>query len=137
MEATVGSASKEYSDAAVDSRQAEIDTNHVQDGTTHNGIDETGPISNGFLQGIRLAALVVCLCLGTLLVAIDTMILAVAVPQISTEFQSLDDVGWYGSAYLLTITALQPSIGNIYKYFNVKVTYLISIIIFEGQSLRN
>ena len=84
-------------------------------------------------SGWRLAVITISLCLGTLLIAIDNTILAVAIPKITTVFNSLDDVGWYGSAYLLSITALQPSFGNIYKYFDVKVTYLTSIVVFEGK----
>lgn len=73
------------------------------------------------------------LCLGTLVVAIDNTIIGVAIPKISTVFDALDDVGWYGSAYLLTITALQPTFGNIYKYFDIKTTYIVSIFVFEGK----
>jgi len=83
--------------------------------------------------GWRLAVIIGSLCCGTLLVAIDNTILAVAVPRITTVFDSLNDTGWYGSAYLLSITALQPTFGNIYKYFDVKGTYLTSIAIFEGS----
>lgn len=43
--------------------------------------------------------------------------------------------GWYGSAYLLTTTALQPMYGNIYKLFNVKLAYLAAVFIFEIGSL--
>ena len=30
-------------------------------------------------------------------------------PRITSEFHSIEDVGWYGSVYLLTTTALQPT----------------------------
>lgn len=83
--------------------------------------------------GWRLIAIMASLCLGTLVVAIDNTIIGVAVPKISTVFDALDDVGWYGSAYLLTITALQPTFGNIYKYFDIKTTYIVSIFVFEGK----
>lgn len=59
--------------------------------------------------------------------------IAVAVPRITTDFKALDDVGWYGSIYLLTLTALQPSFGKVYKKFHAKWTYLGSILIFEGE----
>ena len=74
------------------------------------------------------------LLFGTLLVAIDNTIIGTVIPKISTVFKALDDVGWYGSAYLLTVTALQPTFGNFYKYFDIKLTYLISIVVFEGES---
>ena len=68
-----------------------------------------------------------------LLVVIDTTIISVAVPKISTVFKALDEIGWYGSAYLMTVTAFQPSFGKIYRLFDVKTVYLSSIVIFEGM----
>ena len=61
--------------------------------------------------------------------------LATAIPKITTVFDSLNDVGWYGSSYLLTTTALQPSFGKVYTYFNIKWTYLIALLIFEVGSV--
>ena len=83
-------------------------------------------------SGIRLAVVLLSLFLGTFLVAIDTTIISVAIPDISTSFQALDDVGWYGSAYLITLTAFQPAGGIVYKYFGAKYVYLIAIVVFEG-----
>jgi MFS family permease len=45
------------------------------------------------------------------------------------------DVGWFGSSYLLTTTALQPSLGCIYTYFNVKYTYIFAVMLSEVGSL--
>lgn len=61
--------------------------------------------------------------------------LATAIPRITTQFDSLNDVGWYGSSYLLTTTSLQPSFGKVYTYFNVKWTYMIALVIFEIGSV--
>lgn len=88
-----------------------------------------------YLRSWRLSLVIGSLCLGTLLVAIDTTIIAVAVPKISTSFQAFDDIQWYGSAYLLTVTALQPAFGSLYRYFGAKEVYLISILIFEIGSV--
>ena len=88
-------------------------------------------------EGLRLVVILLSLFLGTFLVAIDTTIVSVAIPEISTDFHSLGDVGWYGSAYLISITALQPVMGTIYKLFNVKLVYLGAIVIFEGWSAAN
>ena len=89
--------------------------------------------SNLYLNSWPLAIVTFSLCLGTFLVALDINIIGVAVPKISAVFDSLDDIAWYGSAYLLTVTAFQPIMGFIFKYFNVRATYLTSIIIFEGK----
>ncbi|KAI4194465.1 MAG: hypothetical protein LQ350_007764 [Teloschistes chrysophthalmus] len=72
--------------------------------------------------------------LGTMLVAIDNTIIGVAVPNITTEFKSLNGIGWYSSAYLIAVTALQPTYGKAYKCFNVKLIYLSAIVVFEAAS---
>ena len=101
---------------------------------SHFGIRDTQlQGEDRYLRSWKLGLVVTSLYLGTLLVAIDTTIISVAVPKISTVFKALDDVGWYGSGYLLTVTACQPSFGKVYKFFSVKATYLTSIVIFEGQ----
>lgn len=78
--------------------------------------------------------IITALCLGTLLDAIDITIIGVAIPTISTHFHALE-VGWYGSAYLITLTALQPIFGVTYKFFNPKTIYLSSILVFEAGSI--
>lgn len=94
--------------------------------------DESLGAPHEYLSSWRLAIVTFSLCLATFLLAIDVNMVAVAVPEISTVFHSLDDLAWYGSAYLLTLTAFQPVMGFFYKYFDVRVPYLISILIFEG-----
>ena len=94
-----------------------------------------GKASEQYPRGWRLAVIILSLFLGTFLVAIDTTIVSVAIPEISTQFHALNDVGWYGSAYLITMTALQPAGGIVYKLFNVKAVYMISFLIFEGMVL--
>jgi predicted MFS family arabinose efflux permease len=86
-------------------------------------------------KGVQLILLTTGLCLTTLVVALDNTIIATAIPKITSQFNSLLDVGWYGSSYLLTTTALQPSFGKIYTHFNVKWTYVIATVIFEIGSI--
>lgn len=88
-----------------------------------------------YLSGFKLAILSVGLCLTTFVIALDNTIIATAIPKITTVFNSLEDVGWYGSSYLLTTTSLQPSFGKIYTYFDVKYTYLLALVIFEVGSI--
>lgn len=88
-----------------------------------------------YLTGFKLAILSVGLCLTTFVIALDNTIIATAIPKITSVFNSLDDVGWYGSAYLLTTTSLQPSFGRVYTYFDVKYTYLSALVIFEVGSI--
>ncbi|KAI4128955.1 MAG: hypothetical protein LQ347_003961 [Umbilicaria vellea] len=85
--------------------------------------------------GAALAVLTFGLCMATFVVALDNTIIATAIPRITTVFNSLNDVGWYGSSYLLTTCSLQPSFGKIYTYFDVKWTYLVALLIFELGSI--
>ena len=72
-----------------------------------SGVQDTN--DGHYLTFWRLGLVTASLYLGTLLVAIDTTIISVAIPRISSSFLALDDVGWYGSGYLLNVTACQPS----------------------------
>ncbi|KAJ3578732.1 hypothetical protein NPX13_g1830 [Xylaria arbuscula] len=95
-------------------------------------VSSTKPV---YLQSWRLAVVIGSLCLGIFLLGLDQNIIGVAIPRITTEFRALDDIAWYASAYLLTITAFQPFFGNLYKYFNAKVVYVVSLLIFEVGSV--
>ncbi|KAF2401209.1 MFS general substrate transporter [Trichodelitschia bisporula] len=88
-----------------------------------------------FVKGPARIFLAFALCVTTFLIGLDQMIIATAIPKITTQFHSLDDVGWYGSAYLLCTTALQPSFGKIYTYFNVKWTFVAALVVFEVGSI--
>lgn len=96
---------------------------------------ETRNLERSYPSTSRRLTIVAALCLGTLLNAIDITIIGVAIPTISTVFNALDDVGWYGTAYLVTLTALQPIFGITYKYFDPRITYLFSVLLFEVGSV--
>ncbi|KAG6358766.1 hypothetical protein INS49_012285 [Diaporthe citri] len=72
--------------------------------------------------------------LSMFLVGLDRTIISTAIPQITDDFNSLTDVGWYGSAYLLTCCALQLLFGRIYTFFSIKGTLLSSVLLFEAAS---
>jgi MFS family permease len=58
-----------------------------------------------------------------------------AVPVITSRFNSLHDVGWYGASYLLASAALQPLTGKIYARFDTKWTFISFFGLFEFGSL--
>ena len=88
-----------------------------------------------YASGLKLATVVVALCLAIFLVALDNTIIAVAIPKITDEFSALNDVGWYASSYLLTTCAFQLLFGKFYTFFSIKWVFLIAIGIFELGSL--
>ena len=83
--------------------------------------------------GVKLVIIMTSLMLGTTLMSLDTTIISVATPKITTQFHALDDVGWYGAAYLMTLTAMTPIAANLYKYFDPKMVYLAFIVLFESE----
>ncbi|KAI1499286.1 putative efflux pump antibiotic resistance protein [Biscogniauxia marginata] len=97
---------------------------------------DSGAVSGiEYPQGFKLAMIVVALVLSMFLISIDLTIVATAIPKITDEFHSLLDVSWYGSAFFVTIGSFQSGWGKAYKYFPLKITFLLSIFIFEVGSL--
>ncbi|PKX96433.1 putative MFS aflatoxin efflux pump [Aspergillus novofumigatus IBT 16806] len=83
----------------------------------------------------KVVLLLVSIMMTMFLVALDRTIISTAIPQITNEFDSLSDVGWYGSAYLLTCCAFQLLFGKIYTFYPVKAVMLGSILLFEVGSV--
>ncbi|KAJ7679255.1 major facilitator superfamily domain-containing protein [Mycena polygramma] len=86
-------------------------------------------------EGVRLVLLTVALAISVFLVALDNTIIATAIPKITDHFNSLDDVGWYGSAYLLTSASFQLLWGRFYTFLSIKWVYISAIAIFQLGSL--
>ncbi|KAI1102406.1 putative MFS aflatoxin efflux pump [Jackrogersella minutella] len=84
--------------------------------------------------GIRLALVLLSVFVSMFLVALDRLIISTAIPAITDEFHSLPDVGWYGSAYLLTTCAFQLLFGKVYTFFPIRTTFLATIFLFEAGS---
>jgi len=85
-------------------------------------------------KSTQLVLITIALCLSVFCLALDNTILAVAIPKISDQFNAINDVGWYGSVYLLTTCAFQLFFGKLYTFFSVKWVYLIALGIFEVGS---
>lgn len=54
------------------------------------------------------------------LVMLDNSVITTAIPSITSHFNSLLDIGWYGSAYQLASSAFVPMSGKIYTHFSTK-----------------
>ncbi|KAK9319075.1 major facilitator superfamily domain-containing protein [Lipomyces orientalis] len=102
--------------------------------TTKTSEDAADEENQEYPTGVSLLIIVIGLCLAVLLVALDNTIIATAIPKITDHFQALDDVGWYGSSYLLTTCAFQLIFGKLYTFFPVKWVFLIAIAVFEVGS---
>jgi hypothetical protein len=89
----------------------------------------------GHLSGLPLIAVTIALSAAVFLVAMDVNVIATAIPRITGEFRSLDDIGWYGSAFLMATCATQIPYGRVYTLFPAKWVFVSAIFIFMLGSL--
>lgn len=61
--------------------------------------------------------------------------MATAIPKITDQFHSLNDASWYGSAFFMTTGGFQSTWGKVYKFFPLKISFLLAVFIFELGSL--
>ncbi|TVY85231.1 Rubrofusarin-specific efflux pump aurT [Lachnellula suecica] len=83
----------------------------------------------------KVLVVMLALYLSLFLVSLDRTIIATAVPAITDAFHSIDDIGWYASAYMMTGCAFQLLYGRIYSFYSPKWVFLSSVTIFEIGSL--
>lgn len=104
----------------------------VANGTLNAEVSEP---QEEYITGVKPVMVIAAISLVIFLTMLDISIIGTAIPKITSDFHSLPDVGWYGSAYLLASCALQPSIGKLYTYLNAKFTFLAFFAVFEFGSL--
>lgn len=103
-------------------------------------------------SGLKLILLMISVFIGMFLVSLvcfigtlrmesfidctgqDRLIVSTAIPEITNEFNSAGDIGWYGTAYMITNCAFQLVFGRIYTCFRVKYVFLTSFVLFEVGS---
>ncbi|KAF7320773.1 DHA14-like major facilitator [Mycena chlorophos] len=137
------------SSASLEAEKPVLNEKVEQPAPTITGDEADAPVE--YPHGVKLALLTLALCLSVFLVSLDNTIIATAIPHITSVFNSLDDVGWYGSAYLLTTAATQLLFGKFYTFLPgahdpllivalslticaVKWVYVAAIVIFEAGS---
>lgn len=57
--------------------------------------------------------------------------MAVAVPSLTNEFKTLDDIGWYSAVYGLVLSSMSFFFGKMYTLFKLRTMYIVSVLIFE------
>lgn len=109
----------------------------VDDGpaTEEKAVGEPPEPAVEYPKGIEVLCIMAALVLSITLCSLDQTIVATAIPKITDQFHSLDDISWYGSAYFMTLRAFQSTWGKVYKYFPLKISFLVAIFIFELGSL--
>jgi EmrB/QacA subfamily drug resistance transporter len=110
---------------------AEKDTNVEGAATKKQGEEEEEEDETEYPKSMQLALISIALCLSVFCMALDNTIITTAIPRITDQFKAINDVGWYGSAYLLTTCAFQLFFGKLYTFFSIKWIYLTALVIFE------
>lgn len=70
------------------------------------------------------------LSLNVFLASLDQIIVSTSIPAITREFQTLGDISWLGTAYMMTATATQPLYGKFSDIFGRKTTMIFANILF-------
>ncbi|GJN81907.1 hypothetical protein PLIIFM63780_005443 [Purpureocillium lilacinum] len=86
------------------------------------------------LSGPKLLLVMAGVAVVILLAMLDISIISTAIPQITSDFHRLEDVGWYVGAYQLASATVQPLTGKLLSYFSSKWTYLSFFLVFEVGS---
>ncbi|KAI1205589.1 MFS general substrate transporter [Annulohypoxylon truncatum] len=97
--------------------------------------DGTKNTSQPLMSGWPFYVLISSVTLGVLLIAFNATALGTAIPAITNEFNTVNDVGWYSSAYLIANCVMVPFVGKLYRTFRIKVVFITFIVIFELGSL--
>ncbi|KAF7563402.1 hypothetical protein G7046_g741 [Stylonectria norvegica] len=100
-----------------------------------DAIGEKSQDETEYPKGLPLFFIILALIMGIFLASLDMTIVATAIPKITDEFGGLDRVSWYGSAFFMTNGGFQSSWGKAYKYFSIKTTFIMSVLVFELGSL--
>ncbi|KAG0329667.1 hypothetical protein BGZ99_000882 [Dissophora globulifera] len=72
----------------------------------------------------------IALSLCVFLSSLDQIIVATSIPAITREYNSLNDISWLGTAYMMTATAFQPLYGKFSDIFGRKNTMLFANVVF-------
>lgn len=99
------------------------------------GHDPTLPEDIQYPSRFALTVIMAGLSAAIFLISLDTTIVSTAIPRITDEFHTVADIGWYGSAFFLTLASFQGTWGKIYRYFPLKLGFVVAVLLFELGSL--
>ncbi|KAI5481878.1 MFS general substrate transporter [Pseudohyphozyma bogoriensis] len=67
---------------------------------------------------------------GSFLSALDSTVVASCLSAVGAEFNASNSIGWLGTSYLMSTTALQPLYGKCAQIFGRRVVCLFSSVVF-------
>ncbi|HEV7713318.1 MAG TPA: MFS transporter, partial [Asanoa sp.] len=86
-------------------------------------------------QGASPWLVLVTLCLGFFMILLDTTIVNIAIPDMSTSLDaSLDQILWIINAYVLVYAVLLITAGRLGDLFGPKRLFIIGLVVFTAAS---
>ncbi|KAF6840141.1 major facilitator superfamily transporter [Colletotrichum musicola] len=82
----------------------------------------------------QVAVIMACILGAIFLMSLDRTIIATAIPRMTDEFHSIQDIGWYGSAFMVTTCCFQLLWGKVYTFYPAKYVFLALLGLFEVGS---
>ncbi|MFJ2834663.1 MFS transporter [Nocardia sp. NPDC087230] len=94
------------------------------------------PSADPVVRNPRRWLILIVLCLSSLVLVVDNMVLTVAIPQIATDLDaSAQQIQWIIDAYLLVFAGLLLTSGSLSDRFGRKLVMVIGLVLFGGASL--
>ncbi|KAJ5087945.1 hypothetical protein N7456_011561 [Penicillium angulare] len=81
-------------------------------------------------RGIRFVILFLSILAGDFFVGYDSSCVATLTSVISDDFGGLNEIGWYGTSYLLASCSTVLIYGQVYSFYSMKAAYMISFFVF-------
>ncbi|KAG9327041.1 hypothetical protein KVV02_006518 [Mortierella alpina] len=78
----------------------------------------------------QFVLIIIALSFCVFLASLDQIIVSTSIPAITKEYNSLGDISWLGTAYMMTSTAFQPLYGKVSDIFGRKLTMIFANIMF-------
>ena len=103
--------------------------------TSAGNSPDTADAAPSYLSHREILVVLGGLMAGMFLAALDQSIVGTALPQIVSEFNSLDKLSWVVTAYLLTSTASTPLWGKISDLYGRRPLFIAAIVTFLGGSV--
>ncbi|EEA25772.1 conserved hypothetical protein [Talaromyces marneffei ATCC 18224] len=119
----------------------------LEEGTVDSEISEktvdapapppAAPVGPQPLPAVQLWTIVAAVSLAGFIYSMDVAIITTAIPAITTHFQTIKDIGWYGSAYLITLYRIPERIAirRIQLIFYFQYVFFAFVVVFEVGSL--
>ncbi|KAF9949927.1 hypothetical protein BGZ70_001575 [Mortierella alpina] len=78
----------------------------------------------------QFVLIIIALSFNVFLASLDQIIVSTSIPAITREYNSLGDISWLGTAYMMTSTAFQPLYGKVSDIFGRKLTMIFANVMF-------